>query len=396
MKFAREHWEVKMRHSYFRILAGCGALAAPLLHAPAASAETRGYMISWFATATYNLDFKANCPEDRNGGGLKVDIRDLMEVGLTEAQAVAHINNTARDADDTDYGKQIRTRARINGQPASIYNYPEATRDPNIETSKGKFAFGFNLDGKTKDTDFVDPETGEHVDHQLWRAVGCTESFRATPPAMPYPEELSWNLMIDTMPAWALRITGDDLSKDGPVTITLDRTIQHLERDATGAVMSQATFVIDPSPRSHNVLKGEMKGGVITIVPQDIYLEAEHPYYAEIDLKKTHMRIKLKPDGKLEGYWGGYYDWQKFMYMYTSRPANGADSIGMYHAVKKMADADPDPATGQNRMISTTFRMEAVPAFHADMQGKIIASPALRPEVGVAATAPATAGAPSK
>ena len=168
-----------------RLLALSAIAALPLsVFATPAKAETRGYMISWFATATKIDDFKANCPEDRNGGGLKVDIRDLMEVGLTEEQAIAHINNTARDADATNYGKQIRTRARVNGQPASIYNYPDATKDPNIETSTGKFAYGFNLDGQTKDTDFVDPDTGERVDNQMWRAVGCSESYRAVPPAM--------------------------------------------------------------------------------------------------------------------------------------------------------------------------------------------------------------------
>jgi len=360
-----------------RLLTRSALAAVPLclLAAPSMAAESRGYMISWFATATYNLDFKANCPQDKNGGGLKVDIRDLQEIGLTYEQAIDHINKTARDADGTNYGKQIRTRARINGQPASVFNYPEATRDPEIETSQGKFAYGFNLDGITKDTDFVDPDTGERVDNQMWRAVGCTESYRATPPAMPYPEELSWNLMIDTMPAWALRITGEDLSKDGPVTITLDRAIQHLERDANGNVMQLGTFVIDQGSRSHNVLQGYKKDGMITITPKDVFLEAEHPYYAEMDIKNTHMRIKMEDDGKLIGYWGGYFDWLKYMYMYTSRPANGADSIGMYHAVKKMADASPDPKTGQNSLISITFRMEAVPAYHATMDGKILATP---------------------
>ena len=359
-----------------RAVARSAVIALPLCLVSAPSmAETRGYMVSWFATATKIDDFKANCPLDKNGGGLKVDIRDLMEIGLTEEQALAHINNTGGGSDTSNYGKLIRTRARINGQPASIFNYPEATRDPEIETSSGKFGYGFNLDGKTKETDFVDPDTGEKVDNQLWRAVGCLESFRAVPPSMPYPEELSWNLMIDSMPAWAVSISKDDFTKDGPVKIVLDRALQHLERDATGGVMTNGTFVIDPSPRSHNELQGYMKDGIITITPKDISLEAEHPFYAEMDIKNAHMRFKMEPSGKLIGYWGGYYDWKKYAYMYTSRPANGADSIGLYHAMKKMADAVPDPKTGQNTMISVTFRMEAVPAYHASLDGKIVAQP---------------------
>jgi len=51
------------------------------------------------------------------------------------------------------------------------------------------------------------------------------------------------------------------------VTITLDRVFQHLERDASGGIMSDSTYVIDPSPKSHNVLAGEIKDGVLRITP---------------------------------------------------------------------------------------------------------------------------------
>src|SRR5579862_3814270 len=51
------------------------------------SAETRGYIISWFATATHVQDFKLNCPQDRNGGGLNLAIRNLMDVGYSREEA---------------------------------------------------------------------------------------------------------------------------------------------------------------------------------------------------------------------------------------------------------------------------------------------------------------------
>src|SRR5690606_28528554 len=48
-------------------------LGAPLaLFCTASVAETHGYVISWFATATYNQNWKEACPEDRNGGGLQL------------------------------------------------------------------------------------------------------------------------------------------------------------------------------------------------------------------------------------------------------------------------------------------------------------------------------------
>jgi hypothetical protein len=39
------------------------------------------------------------------------------------------------------------------------------------------------------------------------------------------------------------------------------------------------------------------------------------------------------------------------------------DYVGLYHALKKLADADPAPGPGQNTRISAAYRVEAVPAF---------------------------------
>jgi len=39
------------------------------------------------------------------------------------------------------------------------------------------------------------------------------------------------------------------------------------------------------------------------------------------------------------------------------------DIPGIYHLLKKSADADPDPRTGQNASISASYYLESVPAF---------------------------------
>jgi len=350
---------------------GSLAVLPMCLNAAPASAETRGYIIAWFSTATYN-DYHANCPADKNGGGLKLKIRNLMDIGYSEAEALDIVNNSVVNL-GADINRRINTRAVVAGKPANVANYPDAVKDPNIETVTGKFAYGFDLGGKNGVTKFIDADTGDKIDNQLWRAVGCTESYRATPPEQPYPEELSWNTLIDTAPGWAMQLSGENLDKDGPVTVTLDRLLQHLERDALGKVMPFATYVIDPSPRSHNVFKGEIKDGILTIEPSQLTMQGQHPFYLDITLRNAHMRLRHEADGRVTGYWGGYLDWQRYAYMYTSRPANGADYIGLYHALKKMADANPDPKTGQNREISSTFRMEALPAFLATVDGKVVA-----------------------
>lgn len=351
---------------------GVGLVAIP---AHSAQAETRGYVISWFATATNSKEFKENCPDNRNGGQVELQIRNLMAIGYSREDAVAMANRTGGQeiaSASMDLRQRIIMRAKVNGKPASIYNYPDAVEDPDIETVVGKHAYGFDLGGPAEQK-FIDPQTNQKVDNQLWRAVGCTESFNAVPPVMPYPEELAWQAMTDSAPAWIIRITGENLDQDGEVSVILDRATRHPRRDALGNVLAGATYVIEPGSRSHNELKGRIVDGVLSIDPSDIYLEAEMPYYPEIALSNTHMRLALEDDGRLSGVWGGIQNWRRWIYMFTARPANNADTLGIFHAVKKMADFDPDPQTGENRAISTAYRMEAVPAYLALADGSVVA-----------------------
>jgi hypothetical protein len=355
MRHAQSSFRPASQDRLLRSVAAALVTGVPLLFsAPIASAETRGYVISWFATATNNPDFLSNCPQAA---------KDLNRVKFGAAA-----NGQGQNGDTGD-----RDHALVDGKPVPPLDYPDAVqKDPNIETVVGKYAYGFDLGGPAA-SQFIDPETHEKVDNQLWRAVGCGNSFQVTPPAMPYNEGVGWDVMIDSAPGWALRITGTDLSKDGPATVTLDRTIRHLERDALGRVRSNVSYVLDPSPRSHNVLSGEINDGVLTVSSGGLYLESTLPFYTQIDLRNVHMRIRSQGEGTLLGYWGGYTDWHKWVYMYTSRPGN-ADPVGWYRALERLADADPNPATGKNRLISTTWRMEAVPAFLLAQNGNVLAA----------------------
>lgn len=337
----------------FTATAAAAVVVAPLLLASApAAAETRGYVISWFGTSVTG-DFVANCPQAA---------KDLHRVKFG-----ANSDGSLQNGNTGD-----RDHAVAEGKPVPVLDYPDAVqKDPNIETVVGKYAYGFDLGGPEANK-FIDPETHEKVDDQLYRAVGCSNSFQSAPPLLPYSEGLAWNAMIDTAPGWALQITGADLSKDGPVAVTLDRTIRHLDRDALNTVRSNDSYVLDPDPRSHNVLSGQITNGVLTIKPASIYLEGSMPFYTQIDLKDAHMRIRSEAGGKLLSYWGGYTDWHKWVYMTTARP-NNSDPVGWYRAMEKLADADPDPITGKNRSISTTWRVEAVPAFLMTGNGKVLA-----------------------
>jgi len=338
------------------VIAALSAIVSLAGYCAPASAETRGYVISWFATATNNPDWAVNCPE------------------------------AAKDPKNRDFTEHMEPdgfgdKALVNGKPAPPLDYPDAlTIDPDVEAVVGKYAYGFDLGGREADK-FIDPETHQKVDDQLWRAVGCTQNFRMTPPAMPYLEGQAWTAgYADNAPAWTMQISGADLNKDGPVTVTLDRALSHLERDALGGFRSDVTYVIDPSLRSHNVLTGEIKNGVLWVKSGSLWMEGTLPWYLQVDLQDTHMRMRSEPGGDLQGYWGGYTDWHIWAYMYTSR-CIVADCVGTYRSLEKLADYDPDPVTGKNRKISVTWRMEAMPAFLATVDGKIVA-PALSAALG--------------
>jgi len=323
------------------------ALPFVLSAAPAAAKETRGYVISWFATAVNFNDFANDCP--------------------------------ATAATGFELGEELtrrRDQAVIDGKPVSTRAFPAAvTKDPGLEIVQGKHAYGFDLGGPAKNK-FIDPETGQQVDNQIWRAVGCHPNFaQRPPPEMPFGEALGWDALIDASPGWAMQISGDDLSKDGPVTITLDRTVRHLERDAKFGVRSNVTYVLDPSQRSNNVLQGEIREGVLTVKSGEIFMLAGFPWYTHVDLSNLKMRMSSSSEGngKIEGYWGGHTSWHGWVYFYTARAAN-ADPVAYYWNLQKLADADPDPVTGQNRKISTAWRMQAVPAFLANADGTVIAT----------------------
>ncbi len=362
-----------MRQKFVGILAMWIAIAS----AAPVRGESRGYIIDWFATATNAADYKVNCPENRNGGVMSWLRRDMIEAGYAAPEADKILTSVVGDMDlPQDVATRIFTRAKVNGRNVNVRSYPEAVPDPQIETVTGKYAHGFDLGGANRANKFIDPDTKQPVDNQLWRAVGCTATFRADPPKKSYYEGNIWdnNLYEELVPHWALQISGEDLSKDGKVKVVLSRTTRELLRDAAGQFLKNASYVIDPSPDSHNVLAGEIKNGILTIEPADIRLRGF--IYGEIALRNAHMRMWFEDD-KVVGYWGGYMPWLPFAYAYCVEPGSASDCTGIYHAVKRLADASPDPATGHNTEISSTFRIEAVPAYLLDTDGRELARPAI-------------------
>lgn len=336
-------------------------------------AETRGFAISLIYTASYTA--QDNCPQGGNGGPAEMKQRILLKQGYSKEEALSII---ARD-DVSKKGKPIdfRMRGTIAGKPASITNFPQSYPDPKIETAQGRFAYGFDLDGKVGPKSFEDPESGQKgVDNEMWRALGCFKNYQVRRPIIPYNESIVWDTAMDSMPAWLVSVAGGDLNKDGDVTVTFDRALNILMRDARGSVLAGSSYTIDNDPRSHSVFKGHIRAGVVTIERGDFFMQGESQFYAVLRFTDTQLRLNLKADGTTYGVIGGYQPWLDY-YHYLAIRGEGdglVDLPGVYNALKRLADADPDPRTGANRRISSAYYIEASPVYHTSIDGRILAT----------------------
>src|SRR4030095_3900853 len=133
---------------------------------------------------------------------------------------------------------ELRKRGKRDGELVDVHTFPNSAPDSRIEAPQGRFAYGFNLDGTVQPGSFEDPETHERgIDNQMWRVLGCYAVYNVRRPVGAYNEDIAWDTAMDSMPAWLLSISGEDLSKDGDVTVTFDRALNIVMRAAAGGAL---------------------------------------------------------------------------------------------------------------------------------------------------------------
>jgi hypothetical protein len=350
-----------------RSLALAVATAAVML-SPAHALETRSYVVEWFSQASHSQD--GDCPGGINPptrlqyyesfallGKSPDEVEELMKVYAEGGMPAANVKN------------MMRLRGRIGEEPVNGFVHPWTVADPQLTSVVGEHALGFNLDGQTTESSFIEPRTEESgIDNQLFRAMGCIEQFRGTFEHIPTFWAFIWGSMKETTPAWLISVSGADLDKDGPVTITFDRAVEHIVFGPTGDAVSDMTYRADPDPRSHHVFDGQIENGVLSITkPGELRMILDTLSFPEFALSNTHLRMKIAADS-LSGIVGGYQP----IWDYYFGIANGGlayenmiinDAPGIYHSLKRHADGNPDPETGEYTSISSAYRIDAVPVF---------------------------------
>jgi len=346
---------------------------AALLVAGTAAAETKSFVISYLTDGNWS-DGKTDCPAGLNMSAIDFYRRDLAKAGYKHDEIEAALKDFPGEGGlKQPWVPMVVTRGN---HKDNVYAHPETIEDPGMIEVTGKYSYGFNLDGKgaASPNSFEEPDTHEKgVNNKLYKVEGCIRSYRGLPPpGRPSLPENLWDVLRDVMPAWLITVDAPNgFGKDGPVTITWDRALERITRDASGAVaQADMTYQVDPDPRSHNELKGEIKGNVITGMAPAWKMVLDPYLQPDISFANMHMRMTVAADGSVRGTIGGYQPWSTIYYGFADQGhikeyAGSINLPALYYALKREADFDPDPKTGQNRQISSAYQIEAVPAFVA-------------------------------
>lgn len=264
--------------------------------------------------------------------------------------------------------KFAETQLEREGQ---IWN-PTTEPEPKLhfKEAQGTTAIGLNLDGKIGPADFTSPEGEQGIDNQMYRVLGCVDNYRG--PDGSYRHFIQDYMRKFNYNRWLFELTNvDDLTQDDEVVVTLYRGKDPLMVDTLGAYTPGSTHRIDFRWGKSFIyrLKGKIKDGVLTTEPADItFPESQARGVPYLSVRDWRVKLKLTPESA-EGLMAGYTDIERY---YNSLGQNwsthhrsyGAEPMtSEYRAMRKNADAHPDPSTGENTAISMAWEVKFVQAF---------------------------------
>jgi hypothetical protein len=345
---------------------GCTGESDPVESA-ASEGQTLGFVL---------VDFSFEQPASSEGAcpaGLNVDERDL------HAQSLAASDPKAAAAVPPGFEYILADRKTA---PVDMCKEPAGfPADPHLLDESTTGIPGFDLDGfaSTPETpgenacrhaDASGPGGEAGIDNRLWSVLGCVKGYARGSTI----DEFAIANIREGQRTILVRLKGvDDLENDDAIELGIYSGVDPIPVDAQGGMLDRASLSITNDPRHHSVTAAKIVDGVVLAGPFDLRLDFKGQFLAaEYALRDARIRLELAPDGTLSGLLGGYWDVEQFFDIYARQASRlGAFTVGfrcpgMYGAVKKQADAYPDPKTGACTAISTAFRLKGIPAFVID------------------------------
>jgi predicted lipoprotein with Yx(FWY)xxD motif len=245
--------------------------------------------------------------------------------------------------------------------------FPTTAPDPfPFKEAGGAVAIGLNLDGKIGANDFSSPEGEPGIDNQLYRALGCINSYRDSHGAN---DELNaLEVVKESYNRWMIEITGiTSLENSEHVEVTVYRGLDPLRADAGGLkILPGGTQRIDArwGARFIQRFQGRIVNGVLDTDAADlIFPWSVFAVVADDHVRGARFHLKLSPTGA-EGIIGGYADIEAWYLQLLRSQSTHCQSYGqlsaasLYKAMRRLADGYPDPATGALGAISSALHAQ--------------------------------------
>jgi hypothetical protein len=261
------------------------------------------------------------------------------------------------------------------------YVNPFAAEDPGQSEVADRIGDGFNLDGKIGPNDFVSPDGERGIDNALYRAWGCDTPWRGNGNAN---LDLRANdKMLSGLYTVVIRISGNqDPMNDSDATIEIGQSPEKIVRDARADVAASYSYRILKDAQ-YTKLKARIKDGVVESVQVP---ELHAPRLAwfpdqlgDADFHQGRLRLVMGGDNRATALIGGYRDILDLYAENTFAQDGGQqgvreheDHVALYYALRRNADAMPDPKTGRKMGISTAYRMTLRSAFVEDAEEPLI------------------------
>ena len=342
------------------------ALGTPFVAPPAraqnvGASGTLGFVIEALTPAFYQAPGGSECPD-----GLQLNELDMFKKAYPSKEA------------QEEFFKKNGFYYFRGPNRENAWLYPERVTEPvPYKELKSKIGLGRNLDGDVQGNatattcqheQFVDPAGAPGIDNQLYRVLGCHAGWKKGGPLIAFQDDfiISDSKFFRIL----LEVSGiDDRVNDPEVLVSVYRGRDDVVREdlTARAVPWQTQTVDDRHPEFITRHRGSIKGGVLYTQDGLIrtpMIRVTTPSDFRIN---GHFEINLAAD-RAEGMLVGYHNIETFWKDYRHTGMGGASVVvqtgpSTYKALKRYADGDRDPDTGQCRAISAAYNVVATAVF---------------------------------